>query len=282
MIVTIKNNTITAQINSKGAELISLKNDNREFIWEGNPEFWGKHSPVLFPIVGTLKDNQYHYSDKYYTLSRHGFARDMDFIIKEQSQESITFSLEATNDTLKVYPFNFELQLIYTLKENRLVVQYKVFNKDKKEMPFSIGGHPAFALPKKFENYSLSFDKDNELKYFLLEKDLLSERTENIALKNNILPLDYSLFERDALVFKQINSKSIVINEDSKSILEIHFDDFPNLGIWTKLNAQFVCIEPWFGYSDTKNNSGNITEKEGIVLLEANAIFKSEFSIEIK
>jgi len=280
--VTIKNSNFTATINSKGAELISLKTNGREYIWEGNPEFWGKHSPVLFPIVGTLKNNEFQYLEENYTLSRHGFARDIEFVVKEQSENKVVFSLESSASTLQNYPFIFELQLIYVLEESKLTIQYKVFNKDSKEIPFSIGAHPAFALTENFDSYSLSFGDDNELKYFLLENDLLSDKTEVIDLNKNQLQLDYQLFERDALVFKQINSKAITINENSKPILKIDFKNFPNLGIWTKNKAPFICIEPWFGYSDTNNSSGNILEKEGIIILKTNEIFDCEFSIEIK
>lgn len=282
MKATLKNNNCTAIIAAKGAELVSLKRKGREFIWEGNSKFWGKHSPVLFPIVGTLKNNEFRYQEKNYVLSRHGFARDMEFSIKEQSENSITFSLEASDDTLKNYPFIFELQLIYILEDDGLTISYKIFNKDKKTMPFSIGAHPAFALPEKFEDYSLSFDDDSELNYFLLENDLLSEHTESIPLNDGKLPLKYEVFERDALVFKKINSKSVTINESSKPILSVHFKDFPNLGIWTKTDAPFICIEPWFGYSDTNRNSGIIEEKEGIVLLEPGNIFECALSIQIK
>lgn len=282
MKVTIKNNNVTAIINTKGAELISFKEKDREFIWEGNPEFWGKHSPVLFPIVGTLKNNEFQYSGGTYALSRHGFARDMDFKVKEQSEDKVVFSLESSEATLKTYPFIFELQLIYVLEGSKLSIQYKVLNRDDKEMPFSIGAHPAFALPESFEAYSLSFEDDKKLTYFLLENDLLSDNSELINLEEHELPLDYKLFERDALVFKQINSKAITINENSKPILKVAFKDFPNLGIWTKPKAPFICIEPWFGYSDTNNNSGNILGKEGIVILGSDNVFKCEFSIEVK
>lgn len=282
MKVSIKNGNLTAIISTKGAELISLKTTEREYIWEGKPEFWAKHSPVLFPIVGTLKNNEFQYAQESYTLSRHGFARDMEFQIKEQTENKVLFSLEASDATLKNYPFIFELQLIYVLEGKKLSIHYKVFNKDKKEMPFSIGAHPAFALPENFINYSLSFEEDDELTYFLLENDLLSDDTQSISLNNKQLQLDYPLFERDALVFKEINSKSITINENHKPVLKVNFKDFPNLGIWTKVNAPFLCIEPWFGYSDTNRNSGNILEKEGIIVLEPNTVFESEFSIEIQ
>lgn len=280
MNITIKNNTLTAIISAKGAELISLKSDKREFIWEGNPEFWGKHSPVLFPIVGTLKDNSYNYLGDKYSLSRHGFARDMVFDVKEQSGNSVVFSLQSSEETLKNYPFAFELQLIYTLESDQLTLQYKVINNDKKEMPFSIGAHPAFALPKDFNTYSLSFEEDTNLQYFLLENDLLSDQTAELNLSENKLHLHYSLFENDALVFKELQSKAITINENEQPLLKIIFHDFPNLGIWTKADAPFICIEPWFGYSDTPKNSGAILEKEGVIILESGEVFQCQFSIQ--
>lgn len=279
--ITISNGNLTAIINPKGAELTSLKSTNREYIWEGNPEFWGKHSPILFPIVGTLKNNLYYYNDKEYHLSRHGFARDLDFIIIEKSEKSVIFSLESTNETLKNYPFDFELQVIYTLQEKSLIIAYKVVNNGVNQMPFSIGAHPAFALPENFENYSLAFEKDEPLNYFLLENDLISDETKNIDLIDKKIPLTYELFQNDALIFKTIASKSITIWESSKPILRVDFQEFPSLGLWSKINASFLCIEPWLGYSDILDSNGNLFEKEGIQVLESNEVFLTQYSIAI-
>lgn len=279
---TIKNFNLTAIINPKGAELISLKNEqNKEYIWEGNPEYWGKHSPILFPIVGTLKNNLFHYNNIEYSLSRHGFARDLVFELIDKKENSVTFSLKSNFETLKVYPFEFELQICYTLTENCLNIEYKVLNSGKSQMPFSIGAHPAFALPGDFKTYSILFEKYEALKYHLLENDLISETTKKLETQNKKVSLDYQLFKNDALVFKTINSKTVTILKNEIPILKIHFKGFPSLGIWTKEKAPFLCIEPWFGYSDTKKSSGNLFEKEGIQILEANKIFNSKFSIEI-
>nr|WP_315210597.1 aldose 1-epimerase family protein [uncultured Flavobacterium sp.] len=282
MTTTIKNSILTAEIKHFGAELISLKtNQNKEYIWEGNSEFWGKHSPILFPIVGTLKDNSFQYNGIKYHLSRHGFARDMEFELIEITDNSATFSIQSSEETLKVYPFEFELQLIYTLEENNLSIVYKVVNKGKNTMPFSIGAHPAFALPNQFENYTIAFEKEEPLEYYLLEDDLISNKTKKLDVTNKKIPLTYELFENDALIFKTLQSNSLTILENENPILRVHFEDFPSLGIWTKMNAPFLCIEPWFGYSDTNENSGNLFEKEGIQVLESNATFHSKFSIEI-
>lgn len=282
MNTTISNSTLKASIKFAGAELFSLKdNQNQEYIWEGNPDFWGKHSPVLFPIVGTLKNNTYTVNGKEYQLPRHGFARDMEFQLIDKTENSATFSLPSNEETLKKYPFDFELQLIYTLNENTLDIAYKVINKSETKMPFSIGAHPAIALPENFENYSFKFEKEEDLKYSLLENDLISNKTESLETIENLVPLNYKLFENDALVFKALESNSLTILENSKPYIKVDFEDFPSLGIWTKDQASFVCIEPWFGYSDTAENSGDLFEKEGILILDAKQTFTSKFSIQI-
>ena len=282
MKTSIKNDLLYAEISHFGAELCCLKdNDNIEYIWEGNPDIWGKHSPILFPIVGSLKNDTYHYNDNNFHLSRHGFARDMEFKLIEKQENSATFSLEFSEETLQLYPFKFELQIIYILKQNSLTIAYKVINKDELQLPFSIGGHPAFALPNRFENYSLEFEKQELLNYHLLENNLISNETQSLELNDKKTPLNYNLFKNDALIFKTLESNSLTILENDKPFLRLHFNDFPNLGIWTKLNAPFLCIEPWFGYSDTTESSGNLLDKEGIVLLDSKQTFKSIFSIEI-
>lgn len=282
MTTLISNIHLTAEINHYGAELTSLKNnDNKEFIWDGNPEFWGKHSPILFPIVGTLKNNSYQYNNVEYQMSRHGFAREMDFELIDKKENSATFSLKSTDDTLQKYPFYFELYLIYTLENNTLKIEYKVINTNKTRMPFSIGAHPAFDLKGNFENYSLLFEKEEPLHYYLLEDGLISNSTNELPLNKNELQLNYKLFENDALVFKKIPSKSITILENSNPFLKVSYSDFPDLGIWTPPNAPFICIEPWFGYSDTIEKSGDIFDKESISVLESKQSFSSKFSIEI-
>ncbi|RYJ39172.1 Aldose 1-epimerase [Flavobacterium anhuiense] len=280
MITTISNSTLKASIKHAGAELFSIKdNQNNEYIWEGNPDFWGKHSPVLFPIVGTLKNNTYTINEKEYHLPRHGFARDMDFELIEKTESKAVFSLKSSEETLQKYPFEFELQLIYTLNKNSLELEYKVINKGKEKMPFSIGAHPAIALQGNFENYAFQFEKDENLKYYLLENDLISSKTKILETKNHLVPLNYELFKNDALIFKTLESKSLTILYNSKPYVKVAFNDFPSLGIWTKENAPFVCIEPWLGYSDTDGNSGNLYEKEGILILDEKKEFSAKFSI---
>lgn len=283
MTTTISNNYITAKINSKGAELFSLISNetNKEFIWEGNPEFWGKHSPILFPIVGTLKNNSFQVNDTKYQLSRHGFARDITFELIDKKENSATFSIQSSTETLKVYPFEFELQIHYLLEEKKLNVAYKVINKTDSPLPFSIGAHPAFALNGNFEDYELEFEKEEPLIYSLLENDLISNNTKRVEQQDNLVLLNYPLFQNDALIFKNLQSKSLTILKNKTPLLKVDFKGFPHLGIWTKINAPFLCIEPWYGYSDTNTATGNLFEKEGIQIIEANEDFNSRFSIEI-
>ncbi len=281
-IISLSNAEISIQIKSLGAELCSLKSiTNKEYIWEGNPDFWGKHSPVLFPIVGTLKNNTYFHNEKEYHLSRHGFPRDMEFTLVEKTENSATFSIQSNSETLKNYPFEFELQMHYSLIKTTLEIAYSVINKSDNCIPFSIGAHPAFALPGNFEDYSLDFEKVEPLEYTLLENDLVSKQTETLHTDSNKVPLTYELFKRDALIFKKLQSNSLTIVEKEKPILKVHFEDFPSLGIWTKVDAPFICIEPWFGYADTVESTGNLFEKEGVIVLEANDTFQAKFSIEI-
>lgn len=283
MNIQLENKNLSISINTKGAELNSFKNQlvNKEYIWEGNPEFWGKHSPILFPIVGGLKNDSYYYNDKKYNLSRHGFARDFEFDIIEKNDLSVTFSLKENDETLHKYPFHFELQIKYVLTENKLVIIYHIKNNSKAEMPFNIGAHPAFALPKNFTNYSLEFEKQEELITHELENNLFSGTTRTIALDKANLPLNYSLFEKDALVFKTLESKSVKILENGNPFLKVNYEDFSSLGIWTVKNASFICIEPWIGFADEASSNGNLFDKKNIQILEENSSFEVSFSIEI-
>jgi hypothetical protein len=280
--ITLSNSELTATINTFGAELISFKNDsNKEYIWEGNPNYWGKHSPILFPIVGSLRNNNYIYNNSIYHLPRHGFAREMDFEVKEKTDLEVVFSLKQTGATLEKYPFNFELQISYTLTNSVLKIGYKVINNNDFSMPFSIGAHPAFALPSDFKYYELLFEKSEKLIVSTLENDLISNATYILPMENNSLRLNYSLFENDALIFKTIASKSVTITENKIPFLKVHYNDFPSLGIWTKSQAPFICIEPWIGYADTIENNGNLEDKEGIQILGENQTFETNYLIEI-
>ncbi|MGV9002854.1 aldose 1-epimerase family protein [Flavobacterium sp.] len=283
MIVSISNQNLLVKIDSNGAELISLLNlpSPKEFIWGGNPTFWARHSPILFPIVGSLKNNSYNYNDTVYSMKRHGFARNLKFKIQNQTENSVTFILLSNEFTKLEYPFDFELVVTFKLIANSLEVSYIINNTGNQILPFSIGGHPAFALNEDFENYSLAFERNEKLKCYNLQNDLISNEVEILQLINKKLPLTYSLFQKDALIIKQMMSKEISILKNDVPFLKFKFDDFPNFGIWTKVGAPFVCLEPWVGYADTFESSGQILEKEGIQLLKTNSKKKYSYSMTI-
>ena len=283
MNVNLSNEFCSASIFTKGAELNSFKNNqtNTEHIWEGSPAFWGKHSPVLFPIVGALVNNSYVYHGKKYELSRHGFARDFEFEHNNSRPDCASFLLKENAETWLKYPFQFELQIDYTLVEKKLIISYTVRNRSTDEMPFSIGAHPAFALSQSFTDYSLAFEIDEPLITHELDHNVFSGTTRTIPLQNKLLPLDYNLFEKDALVFKTIASKSIIVLEMSLPILKVDFEDFSSLGIWTVHNAPFICIEPWIGFADDATSNGNLFEKTNIQVLQPNSSFNVSFSIEL-
>lgn len=281
MNIIIANQKLTVSINPKGAELTSLKDSENEYMWDGNPKFWEKHSPILFPIVGTLKNNAYQYNGKEYNLSRHGFARDNEFTVKEKNNDSVTFLLTSNEKTLKIYPFEFQLELKYSLKDTTLLLEYSVINIGKNDMPFAIGAHPAFALSGNFKKYSLKFEKEEILVSTLLEDGLLSDKTTDISLVDQELPLSYDLFKNDALIFKNSASSYIDIIKNNSPYIRVNLGNFPHLGIWTKENAPFLCIEPWQGYADSINSNGNLFEKEGIIIIKSHEKFSTSFSIEI-
>ncbi len=278
--ITLQNHLISATIQSKGAELCSLQTlaNSREFLWQADPAHWAKHAPVLFPIVGKLKQNTYHHEGKSYILPRHGFAREMDFLLLEQTKSKAVFQLCSSSKTKGLYPFDFDFQICYQVHENQLQTIYSLINLGTEIMYFNVGAHPAFALPLDFSAYSIVFPMDSNLITHELAEELISKTTHEIHLKNHTLPLAYSLFEKDALIFKQLESNLVTICENERPFLQVSFADFPNLGIWTKPQAPFICIEPWLGYADTTDASGVLEEKEGIQSLATGCTKTVEFT----
>ncbi len=281
MIVTISNGTLTATINTLGAELISLVKNNKNYIWNIDETYWNKTSPVLFPVVGRLKNDSYLFNGKTYQLPRHGFARNMEFSFDKKSDSQVIFELNETEETKVIYPFTFKLLLAYTLMDNELVIEYFVRNQSDEVVLFSIGAHPAFAIEGNFENYSLQFNKEDLFETHHLENESFNGKSTLLETKNNTIALNYTLFEKDALVFKQLNSNEVTLKNKDKVILKVNYDHFPYLGIWTKQNAPFLCIEPWCGLADSSNHKGYLEEKEGINHLPAREDFLRAIRIEI-
>ena len=286
MIVSIKNEHLIIDFSTKGAELQRIVGTDStiNYMWNGDAKFWGKFSPVLFPIVGALKDNTYLYQGKKYELPRHGFARDMEFDYELISTTEIIFKLKSTEETLKNYPFQFELQLKYRLHGASLQCTYQVLNLAKETMLFAIGAHPAFAAPLNNEgvytDYYLQFNNDDELTFHHIAHNLISDKTTTIQLKDKMLPLTHELFYEDALVFKNLKSNHIrLLNKKNYNGLNFHFEGFPYFGVWAAINANFVCLEPWCGIADSLNHNQQLEEKEGMEKLPAGHTWERSWEV---
>jgi galactose mutarotase-like enzyme len=283
---SIENDHLSISVSTKGAELQSIfhKEFKIEYMWSGDPAFWGKKSPVLFPIVGTLKGDSYLYNDKSYHLTRHGFAREMEFEVAEHSEDSISFFITSNFSTLKQFPFEFEFSVTYKLSGSKLTVTYTVKNKSAKEdCYFSVGGHPAFRVPlveaTSYEDYYLEFNKEETLSRWPISKEgLIETMPEPLMNDTFVLPLKKELFYKDALVFKHLTSSAVSLKSDQTNHgLDFSFDGFPFLGIWAAKNADFVCIEPWCGIADSVATDQQLMHKEGINKLKAGEIFSKSW-----
>lgn len=272
----------------KGAELCSLyhKETQTEYMWEGNPAFWNKHSPILFPIVGTLKNDTFLHNGLLYSLPRHGFARDMYFTADQHAADQVTLSLRADEETLAKYPFLFALKVHYKLTDDNLAVRYSVENTGDDTMYFSIGGHPAFKIPindtLQFEDYELQFEQTEQADIYPLNLDgQLLQQGIPFLQNTATVPLKKDLFYEDALIFKQLNSKKVrLASSKDKRYIEVSFEQFPYLGIWSKKDADFICIEPWNGITDIENASGLLSEKEGICMLEPQQKWEGSWQVQ--
>ncbi len=284
--ILIENEHITASFSAKGAELQSIKGNDSltEYLWSGDSDFWGKFSPILFPIVGALKDDTYQFNDQTYTLPRHGFARDLEFEYHHVNEQEIIFTLKHTNETLKVYPFEFSLSITYKIHGASFCCTYQVSNPSTQNLLFSIGGHPAFAAPLNkqgvYTDYYLQFNKDEELTYHHIVNNLIADQTTTIKLNEGKLPLTHELFYEDALVFKNLKSDSIsLLNAKNYNGLDFHFKNFPYFGIWAAKDADFVCLEPWCGIADSVNHNQQLSTKEGIISLAPKDVWERTWQI---
>jgi len=284
----IENDFLSVRIKSKGAELFSITNKETllEYMWGADPKFWAKSSPVLFPIVGTLKDNTYYYQNKKYTLTRHGFARDEDFKIADQQKDSITFLLTSTPASKEKYPFDFELRIKYEVKDQTLSTRYEVKNTGNEEMYFSLGAHPAFKVPLSkewnYEDYFIEFNKTESAERWPITKEgLIDLKTQTVFADGNRISLTRELFAKDAIVLKELNSTSVALKSNKgKHGLTFYFTGFSFLGIWAQPGADFVCIEPWCGIADSVNHNQELTTKEGIEKLLTNESWARTWRVE--
>ena len=280
--ITIFNEYLTATFSELGAELKSLKCEGKEYIWNGDPAFWSGSSPILFPICSGLKDDEFIFEGKTYSMPKHGFAKGETFVVDEIKNDRVVFLLSSKNCPKDNYPFEYEFRIVYTLVGKKIIVEYKIDNLTDGDMYFSIGAHEGYYCPEGIENYEIIFEEKENLDAYQLVGPLLSFDTKNYGKDTKTLQLDSSIYENDCFIFKNLNSKSLILrNKTTDQKVELKFEGFPYLLIWTVPNAPYVCIEPWCGITDNVNTTKQISEKEGIEKIEKNGSFSRLHSLEI-
>lgn len=292
MTFTIGNDLLEATFKTMGAELTSLKSRGEsavEFLWQGDKEFWGRQAPVLFPIVGRLKNDHYFVDGKEFSMGQHGFARDKEFTVLTHTDEKIVFSLKSDAETKEMYPYDFELQLQYSVEDNGLLTRYLVKNTGQETMWYSVGGHPAFNVPingeGEFEDYYLSFSPSKSRITLPLSGPYVDSENITLGQTNTSIAFSRELFANDALIYETPEKNSFTIqSEKSSHKVTVSYDNMPFVGIWSPYpkEAPFVCIEPWQGIADTLDATGNLHEKTGVLSLKQEEIRAHEFLIEVE
>ncbi len=278
----------------KGGELISFKINGEEKIHQGENSvdengkvYWKGHSPVLFPIVGKLKKNRTLIGGRTYELMQHGFARDLEFEPITNLSNFHSYVLKSNKYTLTRYPYEFELYNTYRTEENRLTTIYKVVNTGLINLPFGIGGHPAYKIDQSElakGHYYLEFEQEENKLHFLYLVDGLigTEYAKDRLINKKYIQLDSHTFDDDALIMKGITSNKISLKNyaTNKTILTMDFTGFPYLSIWSKPNAPFICIEPWYSTADNIKSTGVFTQKQDIISLKPNDSFECKYTVE--
>ncbi len=291
--IVIENDWLKVGIERHGAEVrkVTHKKNGLDYMWTGDEAHWGRVSPVLFPIVGRLKEDHYQLDGQTYKMSQHGFLRDVEFDLAEQTSKTVSFAFESLGRFIHVYPYEFKAVIRYSLMEDSLMVQWQILNNNKEEMYFSIGAHPAFKIPlvenETIEDYHLNFTpaaNKNVMEYGLNNSLIHEKGTANDLSK---IQLSNSLFAHDALIYSNIDKVTLVSNQLNYGV-EVMFQGFPFVGIWSKyieidgIIAPFVCIEPWYGIADTYDTTRNLKEKFGVNKLEAGETFQAEYIMRFK
>lgn len=280
--VDLKFKEITARISELGAELKSLKKSGKEYLWQGDSQVWSGSSPVLFPIVCALKNDKYILNGKEYTMPKHGFAKRKIFEVEKRTENSATFLLKNDCDTMRYYPFKFEFRVVFTIEDEKLIVEYNVKNLNDTEMFFSVGAHEAYATPEGIEDYDIIFPKKEIFETVLLDGGLLQKNTMLIAKNIEYLPLYDKYFILDTLIFKNLKSKSAILkNRKTEKAVRVDFPNCDYFAVWHKPSAGYICLEPWSGLPDNSDSNYDITQKEGIIKLEKYSIYSNTHTVTI-
>ena len=283
----LRNEKASVRVDSLGAELKSFRglSEGREYMWQADPAYWKRTSPVLFPLVGNYKNKCCVYDGKTYSLSQHGFARDREFVCFSRTEDTLWFALESDEETRKMWPFSFRLELGYRLRERSLEVLWRVINTDSREMYFSIGGHPAFNCPPgdgvSKEGCYLQFDADSLVKRLIGPDGLATDEFEELKLDEGRLKITDELFDQDALVMEGDQAHQVTLADRNKTpFVTVRFDA-PLFGVWSPVGkkAPFVCIEPWYGRCDHKDFEGMLEEREWGRSLPPGEVFDASYQI---
>lgn len=288
---TIKNNSLQISVKNVGAELCSIKSlkSGKEYMWDANSKFWGSHAPVLFPIIGSLKNGEFLFETKKYSVPKHGLIRNNNNLkIDATKSNRLEYSFKFNDESLKLYPFQFEFFVRYILTDNTISVEHEVINHSHDmAMYFSLGGHPAFKCPinsdEQYSDYYLEFEKEEFLDTWELQSDgLIGPKKHPLLMNNRQLSLDEKIFNNGALIIKNLNSKIISLkSRKTNQVLMVDYREFSNLALWAIPGAQFICIEPWLGLPDNYNTNQDFIIKEGNIKLNHNKRFKASYTITI-
>jgi galactose mutarotase-like enzyme len=271
--ITIGSTGLSATVDPLGAQLSSLRDaDGRQLQWQGNPAVWAGRAPILFPIVGMLVGGQYRTGGQTFSLPRHGFARVRRFALTAAGSASATFRLSADAQTLAVYPFQFALDVCFTVQDRTVSVTSWIRNNGDRDMPASLGYHPAFAWPLPYGQdrgtHFIEFEADEPAPMRVLDSNgLLKPQPLATVIQNRRLALRDELFSADALIFDQIMSRRVTYGSEVGPRIAISFPGIPYLGVWTKPGANFICIEPWQGVTDTEGFNGELQDKPGALII---------------
>ncbi len=272
--VTLRNEKMTVTINELGAELQNITaKDGTEYLWQGDPAFWSGRAPVLFPVCSALKNDEYNYNGKTYTMDKHGYAKFETFEVERQTETEAVFLLRSNEKSLAMYPFEYELRITYTLRGDSIDIAYDVKNPATEPLYMSIGSHEGYACPEGFGEYDVIFAQPETL--ITTPDPLNSYETKVITENESVLPMEDRYFSIDALIFKKcVKSTSVQLRHRKTGRgVQVDFEGFPYLLIWTKVGAPFLCIEPWCGITDVPDTDGNLVTKEGINRVEGGETF---------
>lgn len=281
--IKLQNESLVAEINLLGAELLFLGNENSgNILWSKQTNHWNRVAPNLFPIVGRLLNDSFTLQEKSYTMTQHGFARDKEFEVVEQTENTIRLRLVSTPESMDIYPFSFVFDVCYSLSEYGITIAYETQNTGEERMYYSVGGHPAFQLDEPLENYFLEFDTAIQLEREDLVGGYFTGETHYYGVSAH-LNLSRELFENDAFVLKNPQFQSVSLKHiDGKTLVQMNCDSWTAIGFWTKQDAPFICLEPWWGWADQVDSTGKLEEKAGIRILDPGSKEILTYSIQLE